>query len=593
MREGACGQVRAPFRLHRPVLNALVVAVCASFVARPAPGQIPSPAQPSPPSSQFQNYPLPIALSGQAERNEREGQSSPAQVSPAPLAVAAPPQTRPRQPVLARTAANGPVPPLVFPAVRETLAVPPSPAQHFAETVDAELPEDETGLRLAYQPSLSERGGAEALDSLNRRRQQRVQPIEPGPGIGQRPAGSVQAQKNAPTSGSADDAGFEHVVFGRIQGDTVTIGQSPRNIQQVGHAPNGTDFRRARLGVQGTGYDILFYRFEVDFSNIDQVVGQVPRITDAYTEVRQLGRVGTLRMGEFRVPVSTERLMSANDLTFIERALPQAFNPARQLGMMLFNSTPNYLVSYFTDISTFQATDEAQQFGKAGRFDFTQRFVFLPWYDEPSKGRYLFHFGGAYQYQNARNNAVKYSTAPEANLTFFTTKNLIPNFITTPSIDARNVQVGQVEASTVIGPLSFQGEYYAVWVDPTTGGGPFFFHGAYVYASYFLTGEHRVYSRDQGYYTSVTPFTNFFRVRDRDGNMLKGWGAWEIAARFSTMNLSDKSIQGGRLNNVTLGVNWYLTRQMKVMANYIYAMNNVHNQPTYANIFETRCQVVW
>ncbi|HWB10648.1 MAG TPA: porin [Pirellulales bacterium] len=478
--------------------------------------------------------------------------------------------------------------------------MPPSPAQHFAEMIEAELPGEPGAAQLAsYQPSLAESGGQDALNSLNRRppgsvQQQKNAPGGGAGGIDQRPSGSVQQQKNDPKLKSGDDAGFEHAVFGRIQADTVTMGQSQANIAQVGHAPNGTDFRRARLGVQGTGYDIYFYRFEVDFSNIDQVVAQVPRLTDAYAEIRQLGYVGTLRMGEFRVPLSSERLMSANDLTFIERGLPQAFNPARQLGLMLFNSTPNYLASYYTNISTFQATDEGEQFGKAGRFDFTQRFVFLPWYDEPSKGRYLFHFGGAYQYQNARNSAVKYGTPPEAVLTYFTTKNEIPNFIATPSINARNVQIAQVEASTVIGPLSFQGEYYATWVDPTaSAGNPFFFHGAYVYASYFLTGEHRVYSRDQGYYTSVTPFTNFFRVRGRDGDIVQGSGAWEIAARFSTMNLSSKSIQGGRLNDVTLGVNWYLTRQMKVMANYIYAMNNVHNLATSANVFETRCQVVW
>ncbi|HEV3341463.1 MAG TPA: porin [Pirellulales bacterium] len=500
----------------------------------------------------------------------------------------------------ARVAATGsPVPPLTFPASRETLVAPPSPAQHFAEMADLELSLPASPVEFAaYNQSLSESGGADALNTLNRRppgsvQQQKNQPGQAGGGMDVRPPGSVQQQKNAAKAKSADDEGFEHNVFGRIQADTVTFGQGASNIKQVGHAPNGTDFRRARIGVQGTGYDVYFYRFEVDFSQLDQVVAQVPRITDAYAEIRQLGYAGTLRMGEFRVPFSSERLMSANDLTFIERGLPQAFNPARQLGLMLFNSTPNYLASYYSALQTFQATDEGEQFGKAGRFDFTQRFVFLPWYDEPSKGRYLFHFGGAYQYQNARNNAVKYSTTPEATLTYFTTKNLIPNFITTPSIITRDVQIAQVEASTVLGPLSFQGEYYATWVDPTATGRPFFFHGAYVYASYFLTGEHRVYSRDQGYYTSVTPFTNFFRVKGSDGKIVQGSGAWEIAARFSSMNLSDKSIQGGRLNDVTLGVNWYLTRQMKVMANYIYAMNNVQNKQTYANIVETRCQVVW
>jgi phosphate-selective porin OprO/OprP len=395
-------------------------------------------------------------------------------------------------------------------------------------------------------------------------------------------------QAKAPGGGG----GFEHNLFGRIQADTVTFDQQPANIKQVGLAPNGTDFRRARIGMQGTGYDVYFYRFEVDFASPDQVVALVPRITDAYAEIRQLP-VGTLRMGEFRVPLSTERLMSANDQTFIERGLPQSFNPARQLGIMLFNSTENYFLSWYSDISTFQATDEGEQFGQAGRFDFTQRLVFLPWYDKPSDGRYMFHFGGAYQYQNARNSLVKYSTTPEVVLTYFNTKEILPSFISTGNINARDVQIAQVEASTVLGPLSFQGEYYGTWVDPSAAGSPFFFHGAYALASYFLTGENRVWSRDQGYYTSVTPFSNFFRVRAGDGTVVQGPGAWELAARFSTMNLSNGSVQGGRLNDITLGVNWYLTRQLKVMANYIYAMNNVHNQQTYADVFATRCQVVW
>jgi phosphate-selective porin OprO and OprP len=460
--------------------------------------------------------------------------------------------------------------------------LPPSAARHFAETVDSDpvLAPPQPPAKLAYyQPSLSESGGADALKSL-------------GGGIPAPAGGKSPAETKTGKEKKKD--GFEHNLFGRIQADSVTIGQNPANIAQVGHAPNGVDFRRARLGMQGSGFDdTYFYRFEVDFASPGQVISQVPRVTDAYAEIRKLGYLGTLRMGEFRVPLSIERIQSANDTTFIERGLPQAFNPTRQLGLMLFNSTPNFLVSYFSDISTYKATDQGEQFGKAGRVDFTERLVFLPWYDTASGGRYLFEFGGAYLYSNTRNETVSYSTTPEANLQYGTTKNLIPSFIKTGNITARNSQIAQIEASAVLGPLSFQGEYYGTWVDPTASGTPYFFHGAYGFVSYFLTGENRVYSRDQGYFTSVTPFTNFFRVRGADRSLITGPGAWELAARFSTMNLSDKSIQGGRLNDVTLGVNWYLTRQMRIMVNYIYAMNDVHNKQTYADIFETRAQVVW
>ncbi len=467
-------------------------------------------------------------------------------------------------------------PPRARPTSDPREGAPASPAQHFAAFADSELPASvppNTQL-VAYSPSLSENGGAEALNSLDR------DDMTPPPGTDQKGPSWL-------------GAGWEHRVFGRLQSDSVSIGQSPSNIAQVGHAPNGVDLRRARLGVQGTGYEVYFYRFEVDFAEPGQVTGQRPSITDAYAEIRQIGYLGTLRMGQFLIPLGTERMMSANDTTFVERGLPQAFNPARQLGLMLFNATPNYLASYYSDISTFQATDAGEQFGKAGRFDFTQRFVFLPWYDEPSQGRDLFHLGGAYLYENARNSTVSYATTPEVVLTYDNQLNVIPNFIQTGNITARNSQIAQVEASTVLGPLSFQGEFYATWVDPTAGASSYYFHGAYVFVSYFLTGEHRVWSRDQGYYTSVTPFTNFFRLRGGDRSLIQGLGAWEVAARFSTMDLSDKSIQGGRLDDVTLGLNWYLNQQLKIMANYIYAMNNVHNMPSSANVFLTRAQVVW
>lgn len=477
-------------------------------------------------------------------------------------------------------AAPSPVPALAATALPPAAArgLPPSPAQHFAEFAEAEpwVATRRSNVQLAsYQGSSSQAGGEEALNSLSNR----VEVLE---------------KKGKEGDGkSKKSQGFERNVFGRIQGDTVSIGQSPGNIAQVGHSPNGTSFRRVRIGVQGEGHEVYFYRLEVDFSNPGQVLKQVPRVTDAYAEIRKLP-FGTLRMGEFRVPLSTERLMSSNDTTFIERGLPQAFSPARQLGIMAYNSTENYFFSWYSDISTRNATDQGQQFGKAGRVDLTQRIVFLPWYDEPSGGRYLFHLGGAYEYQDVRNETVSYSTTPEAVLNYGTTS-VLPKFISTGNITARDVQILQAEASTVLGPLSFQAEYYGVFANPTVNPANqnLFFSGWYVYGSFFLTGEHRVWNRDQAYYTAVTPFTNFFRVRGSDGSVIQGPGAWEIAARASQMNLSDRSVQGGLLNDFTLGLNWYMTQQMKIMANYIYAVNNVHNKQTYADLFVTRAQVVW
>ena len=63
-----------------------------------------------------------------------------------------------------------------------------------------------------------------------------------------------------------------------------------------------------------------------------------------------------------------------------------------------------------------------------------------------------------------------------------------------------------------------------------------------------LTGEHRTYQPARG-----------------------KWGALELSLRLSAVNLKDKNIAGGRELNITVGLNWYLKRKLRLMVNYIHA----------------------
>jgi phosphate-selective porin OprO/OprP len=108
------------------------------------------------------------------------------------------------------------------------------------------------------------------------------------------------------------------------------------------------------------------------------------------------------------------------------------------------------------------------------------------------------------------------------------------------------------------------------WVNQI-GGPPLFFQGAYGFVSYFLTGENRTYNRRSATIDRVYPFENFFRVRTNDGTAT-GWGAWEVAARWSYIDLTSQNIQGGRLNDATLTLNWHLNPYTRVKWEYIYAM---------------------
>jgi phosphate-selective porin OprO/OprP len=238
-----------------------------------------------------------------------------------------------------------------------------------------------------------------------------------------------------------------------------------------------------------------------------------------------------------------------------------------------------------------RATNFGEYFSDAPRLAYVNRVDWVPWYDEPSGGRYLAAVGSGYSFRNLAGRTRTFSSTPEVSMQFDATS-VIPPFVTTGSMTVNTIQIFQAQAFTVLGPLSLQAEYYGTYVDQVNNP-QVYLQGMYVFASYFLTGEHRPYDRKQGIFTAVRPFADFFRVRTADRGICTGPGAWEIAARFSSLNLSDRNIQGGRLNDVTLGVNWYLNFQTKLMFNYIHAFLNRNNTPSNADVVSVRAQVVW
>ena len=99
--------------------------------------------------------------------------------------------------------------------------------------------------------------------------------------------------------------------------------------------------------------------------------------------------------------------------------------------------------------------------------------------------------------------------------------------------------------------------------------GMLFYSGGYVEVLRFLTGEHRVYIRESGVYDRVVPIKNAYWVKGKDGKPNAfGGGAWQVGVRYNYLNLNDKGINGGILNDVTLGLNWFINPNMKFQWNY-------------------------
>ena len=110
--------------------------------------------------------------------------------------------------------------------------------------------------------------------------------------------------------------------------------------------------------------------------------------------------------------------------------------------------------------------------------------------------------------------------------------------------------------------LHGQAEYMKSTINRSGGNPDADSDGWYVQASYFLTDDQRAYNLEDAEFGAVMP---------------KGkWGAFEIAARFSTLDLNDASVwgndvddNGGSADAITLAANWYINNNFMVKTNYI------------------------
>jgi phosphate-selective porin OprO/OprP len=151
-------------------------------------------------------------------------------------------------------------------------------------------------------------------------------------------------------------------------------------------------------------------------------------------------------------------------------------------------------------------------------------------------------------------------------------------FVDTGNFISDDVDLVGLEAALVSGPLSFQGEYMFANVDIASSAD---FHSYYAQLSYFLTGEHRRYKTSSGTFSRIKPKENY----SYKGG---GRGAWELAFRYSGLDINDSGILGGHLHDITAALNWYLNPNTRVMWNYI---NSKTEGIGIAHIFLTRLQV--
>jgi len=158
--------------------------------------------------------------------------------------------------------------------------------------------------------------------------------------------------------------------------------------------------------------------------------------------------------------------------------------------------------------------------------------------------------------------------------------------VSTRSLPAKGGALWGLEAAANFGSLYFGGELYRFGLDRDTecsgcidAADPDF-SGWYVEGSWILSGEAKVY-QPSAMNNGMATFTNPRVARPFP---LDGWGAWEIAARYSDLDLnwspgtadapcggaSAGCVRGGDQQIWTFGLNWYLSDSVRLLFDVLF-----------------------
>ncbi len=472
------------------------------------------------------------------------------------------------------------------------------------------------------------------------------QPAPPPSGVPapQLPAKVLMTYDRGYHFGFSDATGGNTIeLFGRLHLDTggyFNYKPGPDTLDQKGLA-DGIDLRRARIGVVGNFMTDWHYAFVYDFGNTsdgnnpENALANANSSTSPTTSNNYLAGVENalftyngfyqhgqqypvaIDLGFQDVPWTLDEATSSNDIMFLERSSSQVVatefgggdfrsaldvrsnNDRYWFGAFLAgpNSGALHTAGASCNTGTVPVTagtpcvTSAQMTGLGPQLSFLTRAAYQVVQIPESNA--TFHVG--FNYANLFDPRVG---ANEAAIQLYDRPELRVDptyFLNTGNIPASGGQVYGAEVAASLYNFFVQGEYYHYVIDSRAGvtgtpgdlqggvPGPVLnFNGGYVEASYSFGGK-RVYDPTRGAYTGVIPEV---ALAPASG----GWGAVEVAGRFSIVDLNSPYLTtatlgsaytapgvftggtttygGGEQTSYGVGLNWYPNLNMKFMLDY-------------------------
>jgi phosphate-selective porin OprO/OprP len=380
-----------------------------------------------------------------------------------------------------------------------------------------------------------------------------------------------------PTVTSADGR-FSLSIRALVQYDNAYFMQGAHALQlAAANGPDlssGSNFRRAQLGIQGKLFGDWNYFFNYDFgsgaSSGNELQG---RIQQAYVEYAGLGPL-TVRIGAYPWSANLEDATGAADVMFLERNAPSDLSRSLgggdgrdgigviYAGDRFFGSLA-YTGGKAADTTLFFDEQQAVVARASDMFYSGEDLKLLL----SLAGTYVFHGGDATAGAGSAHN-ITLQDGPE-----LTEDDNSLRLISTGALNVRSAYNYAVEGAAEFHSLYGQAGYFGYGMNQqAAGAADLTFNGWYAQAAWDITGESRPYNVQNGSFANPKPSAPFG---------IDTWnpGAWEVAARYSDLDLNDNDgtlgsalpaggIRGGDQRIATVALNWYPNSVLKFALQY-------------------------
>lgn len=448
------------------------------------------------------------------------------------------------------------------PALAQAPATPP--AAVAADAREARIRELEARVE-ALAAQIADLKASMATDRL-----ERIPAPAPAPTA---PAPQISLNNGRPQISAADGAS-RVALRGVFQFDAAHYDQESPGVvdnrragADAGEGPNardlssGTTFRRARLGVEGTFARDWNYAITAEFGGGGSETTQLQQAWVEYAGLRPFGLRNPLRLriGAFPPSKGLENASSSSDLLFVERPAQAelvrniAGGNGRSAVQLAGNGERSFAAVALTGALVGGAGDFDEQLGLVARVAVLGL----------SGDEYGLHLGANLNHVIEPGDRVvgpgvggtiRLRERPELRVDG-------TRLVDTGALNAEGLTAYGLEFGGQWKSFYIASEYNLIEVDRVAPASDPSFDGWYVQGSWILTGEERRWTASSGGFGAVRPARPFDLAAGR-------WGAWELGARYSVLNLNDNAglpglapppdgVRGGEQEIVTFGVNWF------------------------------------